>query len=82
MKKVLTSSNPPVDTVIDIFGPLVSGLNQYEQEVSEEEHEGVVEHHRVEERLVREDQVDDVGEEQAEDGDAQHDGVEDAENCL
>ena len=79
---MLKSSNPPVDIVIDIFGPLVSGLNQYEKEVSEEEHESVVEHHRVEERLVREDQVDDVGEEQAEDGDAQHDGVEDAENCL
>ena len=79
---MLTSSNPPVDTVIDIFGPLVRGLNQYEQEVSEEEHESVVEHDRVEERLVRQDQVDDVGEEQAEDGDAQHDGVEDAENCL
>ena len=79
---MLTSSNPPVDTVIDIFGPLVSCLNQYEKEVSEEEHESVVEHHRVEERLVRQDQVDDVGEEQAEDRDAQHDGVEDAENCL
>ena len=57
-------------------------LDEYESGVGQEEHEGVVEHHRVEERLVREDQVDDVGEEQAEDGDAQHDGVEDAENCL
>ena len=57
---MLTSSIQPVDTVIDIFGPLVSCLNQYEKEVSEEEHESVVEHHRVEER---QDQVDDVGEE-------------------
>ena len=57
-------------------------MNQDEKEVSEEEHESVVEHDRVEKSLVREDQVDDVGDEEAEDRDAQHDGVEDAENCL
>ena len=79
---MLTSSNPPVDTVIDIFGPLVSGLNQYEQEVSEEEHESVVEHDRVEKCLAGQDQVDDVGDEEAEDRDAQHDGVDDAENVF
>ena len=79
---MLTCSNPPVDTVIDISGPLVSGLNQYEQEVGEEEHESVVEHDRVEKSLARQDQVDDVGDEEAEDRDAQHDGVDDAENVF
>ena len=58
----------------------MSCLNQYEEEVSEEEHESVVEHDGVEERLVREDQVDDVGDEETEDRDAQHDGVNDPEN--
>ena len=82
MKKGLTSLNPPVDTVIDIFGPLVSCLNQYEQEVSEEEHESVVEHDRVEKCLAGQDQVDDVRDEEAEDRDAQHDGVDDAENVF
>ena len=50
-------------------------LNQYEKEVCEEEHESVVEHDGVEERLAREDQVDDVGHEETEDREAQHDGV-------
>ena len=50
-------------------------LNQYEEEVCEEEHESVVEHDGVEERLAREDQVDDVGHEETEDREAQHDGV-------
>ena len=72
----------PVDIVIDKSAPLVSGLNQDEKEISEEEHERVVEHDDVEERPVREDQVDDVGDEEAEDRDAQHDGVDDAEDVF
>ena len=39
-----------------------------------------MEHDGVEKRLVREDQVDDVGDEETDDRDAQHDGVNDPEN--
>ena len=77
----IENSIQPVDIVIDKSAPLVSGLNQDEKEVSEEEHERVVEHDDVEECPVREDQVDDVGDEEAEHRDAQHDGVDDAEKA-
>ena len=78
----MTSFLQPVDIISDKSVPKLSCLNQNEEEVGQEEHEGVVEHDRVEKCLARQDQVDDVGDEEADDGDAQHDGVDDAENVF
>ena len=41
-----------------------------------------MEHDLVEKRLVRQGQVDDVGDEETEDGETQHDWVDDAEDVL
>ena len=55
-------------------------LDEYESGVGQEEHEGVVEHHFIEESLSGEEKVGDVRYEETEGRQAEHDGIEDAEH--